>query len=162
MFSTFFNFKWLVLLLVFPAGLQAQTIQISEAVPLVEFIDQRDNPHSIGADCRLLIYSHSKNTGSMMADILAGVEPGHMQSIQAAYIADISGMPSLISRFFALPKMREIASPILVTQDPDLVAWIPKKESKLTLIFAQGGKVSKIIYSSDEEEIRVLLNIPLP
>lgn len=97
-----------------------------------------------------------------MADILAGVEPGHMQSIQAAYIADISGMPSLISRFFALPKMREIASPILVTQDPDLVAWIPKKESKLTLIFAQGGKVSKIIYSSDEEEIRVLLNIPLP
>ncbi|MET0121641.1 MAG: hypothetical protein ABW124_11420 [Candidatus Thiodiazotropha sp. 6PLUC9] len=159
MFSYLFKFKWIVLLLVLPSGLQAQTIQISEAVPQVKFIDQHGNPHLIGADSRLLIYSHSKNTGSMMAEILADVKTGHMHNIQAAYIADISGMPSLISRFIALPKMRDIPSPILVSREADQVAWIPKKEDKLTLIFTQKGKVSDIIYSNDEEEIRALLKI---
>lgn len=92
-----------------------------------------------------------------MAEILADVKTGHMHNIQAAYIADISGMPSLISRFIALPKMRDIPSPILVSREADQVAWIPKKEDKLTLIFTQKGKVSDIIYSNDEEEIRALL-----
>ena len=63
--------------------------------------------------------------------------------MRLVYVADISGMPALVTRMFALPKMRELPFPIaLVREDAHLaqVADIPRALRVLdTLLTSTGG-----------------------
>jgi hypothetical protein len=147
------------LMLIATSNVFADQLRIGDRLPDIEFLDQHDQSHKLDSTIQLLIFAHSKEAGSMMTDILAAVEPDHLDKHNAVYIADISGMPSLIARFFALPKMRKISSPIYLVREDSQADWLPKQEDKLTLVALSDGHVRDINYSESEETIRSMLEL---
>jgi hypothetical protein len=153
-------FKLLLIILAATPLLQTSPLAAMENLPQVEFKDQFDQPHRLDPEIQLIIYAHSKDSGSLMAEILTDVAPGHLHAMHAVYIANISGMPSLITRYIALPRLREIATPILLARETDKVAWIPATKDKITLLNVEQGQITSVRYSESEKELREILNIP--
>lgn len=59
------------------------------------------------------------------------------------YVADISGMPSLITKLFGLPKMRKYSYPIYLDRQGDLVeSWQIPAEKFLLMQMEQGRPVA--------------------
>jgi hypothetical protein len=147
------------LALITTSNVFADQLKIGEPLPDHEFLDQHDQSHRLESAIELLIFAHTKDAGSMMTDILADAEPDHLLKHKTVYIADISGMPSLIARIFALPKMRKISSPIYLVREEDQADWLPKQDDKLTLVALSDGLVRDISYSESEETIRSMLGL---
>lgn len=72
-------------------------------------------------------------------------------------MADISGMPGMIARLFALPKMRGYGYSLLIASDPDATAHIPRQPGKVTLIQLKDGRVTGISFTDDPAEIEQVL-----
>jgi hypothetical protein len=156
---TFFVFLCLTLI---SNTLLAEQIHVGESLPKIEFVDQNDQAHKLDDEIRILLFAHSKQTGSLVMEILKDAGPDHLQKHNAVYIADISGMPSMVTRLFVLPKMRKISSPIYLARTPEQAAWLPKEEDKVTLLKLTNGSVTQISFSADEESLRSILNLPQP
>jgi hypothetical protein len=137
----------------------ADQLKIGDSLPDNEFLDQHGQSHRLDSTIQLLIFAHTKDTGSMMTDILADAVPDHLLKQKAVYIADISGMPSLIARIFALPKMRKIGSPIYLVREEDQADWMPKQVDRLTLVTLSESHVRDISYIDSEETIRSMLGL---
>ncbi len=67
---------------------------------------------------------------------------------KAYYVADISGMPSLIAKFFALPKMKDYPFSVLLVDEEQTKAFT-KKEDNITVYTVTNGKISDIKYVKD-------------
>jgi hypothetical protein len=140
--------------------LHADPLKIGDMLPDSLFYDQHEKPHKLNGQIQLLIFAHTKQMGALMTDILADAKPDLLQEHNAIYLADISGMPSLIARFIALPKMRKIDAPICLVREAKDAIWLPKMEDKLTLVKLAAGQVKAISYTSDEMAVRSLLGPP--
>jgi hypothetical protein len=137
----------------------AALLKLGDTLTKFEFIDQFDQPHSVDKQTRILFFAKSKHAGSLMTDIISDVAPDHLSKLNAVYIADISGMPSLVTRFIVMPKMRDIKVPILLVRESEYVAWLPREEDKVTVIKLTDGKVNHIDFTAEKETLRRLLGI---
>ena len=70
----------------------------------------------------------------------------------AVYVADISGMPSLISKFIALPKMKKYPFSVLLLDDTNKDNFV-KEDGKIIVYSLENGKVVKIDKISTKEEL---------
>ncbi|MYM64403.1 hypothetical protein [Pseudomaricurvus sp. HS19] len=59
------------------------------------------------------------------------------------YVADISGMPGLIARAIALPRMRKLDYPIWLDRNGDATAMLPRQEEGVILQNTGGGDVER-------------------
>jgi hypothetical protein len=73
-----------------------------------------------------------------------------------AYVADITGMPSLISKFFAIPKMKDYNFSILLI-DEDNKALFPVEQDKITIITLDNSKVTSIKFIKTAEDLATTL-----
>jgi hypothetical protein len=65
-------------------------------------------------------------------------------------------MPSLIARFFALPKMKKYPFSILLV-DEEQTKSFSKKEEKITVYLVHNGKVTNVQYISTAKELEEVL-----
>jgi hypothetical protein len=137
----------------------AALLKLGDTLTESKFIDQFDQTHSVGKQTKMLFFAKSKHAGSLMTDIISDLASDHLHKQNAVYIADISGMPSLVSRFIALPRMRDITTPILLVREAENASWLPSKEDKVTVIKVVDGKVAQIDFTAEKERLRRLLEI---
>ena len=88
--------------------------------------------------------SLSKEDETLFRDIL--------EKNSAVYVADISGMPSLISKFIALPKMKKYPFSVLLLDDTNKDNFV-KEDGKIIVYSLENGKVVKIDKISTKEEL---------
>ena len=74
---------------------------------------------------------------------------------QTVYVGDISGMPYLISRFFAIPKMQKYQFSILFL-DEENQKYFDKKEDMITVYTLENGKILSSSFISKKEELEKL------
>ena len=67
-----------------------------------------------------------------------------MEEHHAKYISDISGMPGIISRMFALPKMRDYNYVLMLNREDDFAEKFDQKEEKLTVYTLKEGVVKSV------------------
>jgi NADPH-dependent ferric siderophore reductase len=68
----------------------------------------------------------------------------------AVYVADVSSMPAIITRLFALPKMRERPYRIMLADSTDSVSFLPRQPHAVTVIRLRDNKLASIDYVSTE------------
>jgi hypothetical protein len=118
------------------AGLPA-----GQPFPAATFEDQFGKPHTVTAKDRIVMVSFERDVSSKVNAFLKAQPKGFLGAHHAKYIADISAMPALISRLFALPKMRSYRYPVLLNYDEAFEKRLDRQEGKLTLYRLQGGNV---------------------
>ena len=89
-----------------------------------------------------------KAASDLANEVLGNEKEGVLERLQAVYVADISGMPSLVTKMFALPAMRALPFPIGLARESAVLADLPRQKAAVTVIRLADGKVQGIDYSA--------------
>lgn len=109
---------------------------------------------------RTLIVSYSMSNGKAVNGHLATQATDFLDSHQAAFLADIHGMPA-VGRFFAMPKMARYPHRILLGDADDLLARHPQVADRITVFtFDAKGAITTIRHLDPEKELGQLFPAP--
>lgn len=134
----------------------ANALNVGDSIPTFEIKDQFEKKQAIAADTKIILVTAEKGMSEIIRDVLLAKPEGFLESKKAVYVGDISGMPSLIARFFALPKMKKYPFSILLV-DEEQTKSFSKKEEKITVYLVDNGKVTKVKYISTAKELEEVL-----
>jgi hypothetical protein len=143
-------------------AVQAAPLSAGSAMPTLNLNDQHDKPAPVGPSTRWVVFTAEKPVSDMVNTVLAAEPAGVLDRLRLVVVADISGMPALVTRMFALPKMRELPFPIALVRDPaqlTQVADIPRATGGATVLRLESGRVAQVATASQATELRALLGL---
>jgi hypothetical protein len=142
--------KKLLLLPLFALFLYANSFEINQNIGSFSLPNQFDEKQTIDNSIEMIIVSFEKGTGADINQFLSTKDKNFLKNHHAAFIANISGMPSIITKMFALPKMRDYKHNVLLIYDEDDNRFV-SKEDKSTLYRLENGVIKSISYITKED-----------
>lgn len=127
----------------------------SYAAPLhhTSLKDQWDKDHTLTPETLWIVYSHHRAGGEWVRNVLTKLDLAPLKQHKLIYVADISAMPGIISRMFALPKMQDYMFRIALVENAEHVEGWPKKENQITVMQLQSFNVKQVHYFDDEIDL---------
>ncbi|MCQ4270708.1 FAD/FMN-containing dehydrogenase [Pseudomonas kuykendallii] len=103
----------------FPALLQAA----EETQPLAPWtlLDQYEQPYTLSDDLRVLLVARDMAGAKLVEMALADKPKGYLEQRRAVFLADISRMPSLVAKLFAVPAMRDYPYRVVLDREARIV-----------------------------------------
>ncbi|HFU75838.1 MAG TPA: hypothetical protein ENK66_06275 [Arcobacter sp.] len=98
--------------------------------------NQFDKKVTVGADVKKAIIVFSKDNGHLVRDYLDTQDKNFLQSKNAIYVADISGMPSLIYKFFVKGKLQDSNYPMFLIKEDDMSEKYKSEQNEEKIIVA--------------------------
>jgi NADPH-dependent ferric siderophore reductase len=121
--------------------------------------DQHGVTGAIDADTRQVLFTRDMDAGDVVKAALAQNGAALLAASGTVYVADISGMPSLVRHLFALPKMRKRGYSMLLDVDGEATRRIPGKSGSATLISLNGLKITSFRYLAETDELKAALGV---
>lgn len=120
--------------------------------------DQFEQPKSLSRDTRILLVTKDMTAGKLVNQALADKPKGYLEKRGILYLADIHAMPALVTKLFALPKMRQYNYPIVLDRDGQIGARYPVQEQALSWYQLNKGKLVAERHFTDVEALRQALD----
>ena len=130
----------------------ASVLKIGDTIPTYEIKDQFEKIHVMSPDSQTIFVAGDMDSYKILRDYLITKEEGFLKANKANYLADITGMPSLVSEYIALPKMKEYTFSILLLSEAQTSSFTTKTDI-LTAYILRDGKVSDIKFIKDAAEL---------
>jgi hypothetical protein len=147
--------KYIILLLIFlPSIAIAVPYTIEIKIRAFSLKDQHGNQYEVDETTRLILFSRDKEGSNIIQNGLKETDQNYLKNHNTVYVADISGMPGLIRKFVALPKMRKYPYSILLDLGPSVTKDFPAQPDKATLIYVRNLRITDIQYVEDPDLIR--------
>ncbi len=137
----------------------AGAVVLQQPLPQVALQDQHAKPWAIRADTRLVMFATGRKPSNLVMEVVGEQPKGFLESRNAVYVADMSRMPGIITRTFALPALREQPFAVGVALDEKLLAEWPRQDDAVTLIRLEAGKVARIDYARSANELKAALGL---
>lgn len=153
-------FVTLALAMALPLCALAGPIEPGRPLPALHLKNQHDQDWRVPASTRLVVFAAGRKASNLVMAVLGPQHQGFLGSRHAVYLADMSQMPGLITRTFALPALREQPFEVGVSLDETLLAGWPRQEDAVTLIGLDAGRVTHFQYASSEAQLRTALGLP--
>lgn len=144
--------KKLLLILSLAVYSIAAQLNTGEKIPTFSINDQFEKAQIIPSNTKTIIVAGSKDASDVIKDYLLSLEGDSLAKNDAVYIADISGMPSLITKFFALPKMKKYPFKILLLDETNNTKFL-MQENKITIYEVENQLIKDVKYISTKEEL---------
>ncbi len=144
--------KIAIIFILLITSLFSQNFGLNGKIEHFSLPDQFNKMHTISDDTQTLIVSFEKDTGKMVNEFLASKEADFLQKHHAVFIANISGMPSIITKLFALPKMQDYKHTILLIYDENDKRFLQKDELS-TVYKIENGVVKDIQFVKDKKSL---------
>lgn len=138
-----------------PASGEPYTVG-SSIDPLV-LADQHGVEHPVDAATRGVLLSRDMDGGGFVREALASEGAAQLERAGAVYIADVSGMPGLIRRMFAIPRMRQRGYPVLLDVEGVSTARFPAESGKASWIRLEGLRIAEVRFLASTEEVKAAL-----
>lgn len=133
----------------------AASLTVGQSLPTLTIKDQFEKEHAVDENIKTIIFSATKAESATIKDFLSTKDKNYLSANNIDYVADITGMPSLISKFFALPKMRDYTFPILLV-DEEHKGLFPVEADKISIITLENSKITDIKYVKTAEELAAI------
>lgn len=127
------------------------------SIAKMELTDQFGEKQVVNNSTQVLIFAHDMTSSDIVEQALEKFDADKLAAMNTVYLADISGMPSLISSLFAIPSMRDRAYPIMLDKEGDIASKLRTKEDKVTVIFLDNLAIQKIKYAATSAELNKML-----
>ncbi|MEI6859871.1 MAG: hypothetical protein V5788_08845 [Shewanella sp.] len=129
-----------------------------ELVVPITLQDQFENEVTITSATEVLLFSSNMEGGDIIKEALTKLQAANQQSLDnLVYVVDISGMPSLIAKFVAIPQMKDLPFSMGLDREGDVTKVLPSEEDKATLIRLNKLKIVDIaIFDSSEALLKAL------
>ncbi|MCC4834758.1 hypothetical protein Q4601_13365 [Shewanella sp. 1_MG-2023] len=122
-----------VVSLFFMTTAQANVFAVNDKIEPVTLEDQFEQPLVINEQTQVVLFSRGMKGGEFIQEALEAI-PAEKKPENLAYIADISGMPSLIARFVAIPKMKDLPFSMGLDREGEVTASWPAEKDMATVI----------------------------
>mgnify|MGYP006351434237 CR=1 FL=1 len=109
--------KKLIFTALLALGAFANSLSVGSDVSQIKIKNQVDAINPIAAETKTILFASDKATSDILKEYLLSKEGDILTKNNALYVADISGMPSLISKFIALPKMKKYPFSVMLLDD---------------------------------------------
>jgi hypothetical protein len=147
--------KYIILLLIFlPSIAIADSYTIESQISTFSLKDQYGNQYEVDETTRLILFNKDMKGGKIIKNGLKETYRNYLSNHNAVYVADISGMPGLIRKFVALPKMRKYPYSILLDMVASVTKDFPSQPDKATLIYVRNLRITDIQYIENPDLIR--------
>jgi hypothetical protein len=155
LFATFF------LVCVVAATTHASEAAFREGEQLTGFTleTQFGQPVAVDAKTRILLFSRDMEGGDLLKQALEDVPGETLEERGAVYVSDISGMPSLVAKLFAVPAMRRRPYEMLLDREGSTTSSLPDNPGQATLIHLDALRIERIEHASSVEAIRSSLGL---
>ncbi|MDD2990302.1 MAG: hypothetical protein PHI64_15215 [Zoogloea sp.] len=122
-------------------------------LPALSLEDQHGKLVSTRADTRTVLFAADKAGSDLINEVLAAQPEGVLATLKAVYFADISAMPALVTRMFALPALREMPFAVGLGRDAAQLADLPRQKGAATILRVADGKVTAIEYAHNAGQL---------
>jgi hypothetical protein len=126
-------------------------------LPALTLADQHDVEGSVGADTRSVIFSRDMDAAKVVRDALGDAPAPLLDAARAVIISDISRMPRLITKLFALPAMRKRPFRMLLDRDGKVTADFPSARGKVTVFYLHVFTIERMEYVESADGLRAAL-----
>ncbi len=118
--------------------------------------DQFEKQHSLNDKVKKVIFVFTKATGHLMRVYLVDKDVNYLSSRNIDFIADISGMPSLIAKMFAIPDFKESVYPILLIRKKENAVSFRNEEQKnaIMIISLDNQKIVNVKFVTNEIDLK--------
>ena len=140
-------------------GVSAAPLEPGVLLPTLALSDQHDKPLALGLGTKQLLFAADKAASDRVNEVLSAQEPGFVGRNGIAYVADISAMPAMVTRMFALPKLRALPFPVGLVRDAALTAALPRQPGQVTVLDLDQGVITRIRHAADAQALRLALGL---
>lgn len=149
-------FKKLLITIFLGVAVYANPLAVDSLVPQLQIKDQFEKEHTLDANVKTILFASDKETSDILRDYLLSKGDDVLIRNSAVYVADISGMPSIITKFIALPKMKKYPFSILLLDDTNKDNFA-KEEGKIIIYSVDNLKVTNITKVSTAKELENII-----
>jgi hypothetical protein len=153
-------FSLAMVLLFFSLAVSDAPLTTGESLPGLNLPDQHGDSHALSSG-NTVLFAPDKGAGELAHEVLNHTDKIEMAAKGIVFISDISGMPRLVARMFALPAMREYPYLVLVGYEKEDTAMLPRQEGRVTVLHIKAGKVSHIEYANSPEVLAGIIGIKI-
>lgn len=127
----------LALSLLASVSAQAATLVVGDSLNGFELQDQHEQTLVVDQSTRIVLFSRGMKGGDIIKAALESL-PQTEQPEGLVYVADISGMPSLIAKFVAIPQMQDLPFQIALDREGQVTQqWLGNKDSATVMHLQQ-------------------------
>jgi len=139
------------------SGTISKGIIIGQKLEDFTFNDQFDKPVSLTNSTKKVMFAFSKPTGHLIKMYMSDKKPDYLTSRDIIFIADISGMPSIIAKMFAIPDMQESKYPILLIKEKERAMRFRNENHKneVMIITLKNKIVQNVKFISNEKDLKI-------
>ena len=148
--------KFLIASLLFVNILFAQTLSVGESFPVFGITDQFGDTGRVDYRDELVIMTFEKGVSGDLNSYLKEKKSDYLPTNNVKYIADISGMPSIITKMFALPKMKKYKYNIYLIHEEEEGKPFVRKDDMVTVFRLKNYKIESIDYMTPKEVIDLI------
>ncbi|MGK0673604.1 MAG: hypothetical protein ABWU16_02950 [Halothiobacillaceae bacterium] len=154
----------LAILILLPALVGAETavLRPGDSLPRLKLNDQHEQPYAMPGNARVLLVTADKASGGLAHEVLKDIPQAEQERRGIVYVADVSGMPSLVTHMFALPKMREYGYRIMLGMEPGQTAMLPRAADAVTLVELESGRIKSVEEVRDVPSLKARLSVIAP
>ncbi len=128
-------------------------LAIGSQVDFSLLADQRGNSFTHQDAMTAVLFVNSMKGNSLIRDTLKDVDVSCMTEGRLVYLADISGMPSLISKLIAIPRMRDYPYPVWLDRNGLATAALPVEEDAVTVLTLKQSAIVAVDHLREQAEL---------
>lgn len=127
--------------------------KVGDSLLGVELADQHEVPYRISRGSKTILFVAKMDASKIIHNYFEPRKTAYMEKHSVFVISDISRMPSLITRFVALPKMRSYSYRLLLIRKEGAGSRFPRQNGKVTIIRLNKGIITSVSFHSKPDEI---------
>lgn len=148
--------RWILLGVALLAA-SVQAVEPGERLAPWTLSDQFEQAYSLDDNLHILLVARSMDGAKLLDAALEGQPKGYLEARQALFVADISGMPSLIGKLFAIPAMRDYSYRVLLDREAQVVPQYAAPEEGVLWLQLERGVLQERRTFSDAAALRAAL-----
>jgi len=145
--------------LILPLAAGAAPLAPGASLPPLSLEDQHGKTVATRAATRIVLFAADKAASDLINEVLVGQPAGVLDTLNAVYFADISAMPALVTRMFALPALREMPFAVGLGRDASQLADLPRQKGAATILRLADGKVAAIEYAHNAGQLKQAIGL---
>ena len=136
----------------------AELLTVGAQLPSMTLTTQHDKAYSFDNSVKRIVMSAEKQSAGMVTELLDNKAASYLKETNTVYLADMHRMPSLITKFVALPQLREKTYDIVLGREEADLAAFPREKGCLTLIALKEQRIESIKFLCTEDELKASMN----
>jgi hypothetical protein len=142
------------------SGAAAPPLGAGDVLAPFSLEDQHGVVHPVDAGVRVILISRDMDGGGLLKQALdqAGADAAWLAERNAVYVADISRMPALVARLFAIPRLRGRGYPVLLDRDGSVTARLPTAEKRASVIQLDALRIARVTHADSAAAVRAALD----